>query len=115
MKNQETIIYTAREMKIRNFTKNKIVLYLYHIDSFLNFAAYPIDELTDLDVKNYLSYLYKNDKPERFCRSALSACRFFYKMLGKDFDIPVKNNKKSKKQAVIRKISRPMAIELLCC
>lgn len=115
MKNNETIIYIAREMQIRDFSLKKISLYLFHIDSFLNFAKYPIEELTELDVKNYLSYLYKKDKPESFCLSALAACKFFYKVYGIEMDIPVKNHKKSKKQVVMNSILRPLAIELVCC
>jgi hypothetical protein len=114
MKNNDVIIQIAKEMQIRKYSRNKIALNLFHIDSFLNFAAYPIQELTELDVKNYLSYLYKIEKRESFCKSALSACRLLYRTIGIPLDIEEKKTKKSKKPSIINKISHPIAIELLC-
>lgn len=95
LQSQNTITYIAREMQIRNFARTTITSYLFHIDSFLNFAKYSIEELTELDVKNYLSYLYKKDRSVNYICSALASCKFLFRVCGKYINI--KTPKKPKK------------------
>ncbi|MDP2925698.1 MAG: tyrosine-type recombinase/integrase [Nanoarchaeota archaeon] len=87
MENQETITYIAREMDIKNFTRATITSYLFHIESFLDFSNYPIEELTELDVKNYMSYLYKRGKSPGYINAALAACKFLFAGFGKKIEI----------------------------
>ncbi|MFA5856194.1 MAG: tyrosine-type recombinase/integrase [Candidatus Pacearchaeota archaeon] len=87
MKNQETINYIAKEMDIRNFTRATITSYLFHIESFLDFTQYPVEELSEIDVKNYLSYLYKKGKSESYTTTALAACKFLLYGFGKSINI----------------------------
>jgi len=109
MQKQLTIEHTTREMQIRNFAQATITSYLFHIDSFLDFVRYPIEELTELDVKNYLSYLYKKDKSSFYLNSALSACKFLFLAFGK----PITNIKSPKKQKKIPTVLTKQEIELL--
>jgi len=87
MANNNTITFIATEMQIRNFARATITSYLFHIESFLDFARYPIEELTEFDVKNYLSYLYKKGKGVCYTSTALAACKFLYRGFGKPLEI----------------------------
>jgi integrase/recombinase XerD len=87
MENQETINYIAKVMDIRNFTRATITSYLFHIESFLDFTQYPIEELSEIDVKNYLSYLYKKGKSTSYTSTALAACKFLLYGFGKSITI----------------------------
>ncbi|VVB78262.1 Tyrosine recombinase XerA [uncultured archaeon] len=99
MENQETINYIATEMQIRNFARVTITSYLFHIESFLDFSKYPIEELTELDVKNYLSFLYKKGKSECYTSTALAACKFLFNGFGKE--ISINSSKKAIRAPVI--------------
>jgi len=87
MQKQLTIEHTTREMQIRNFARTTITSYLFHIEYFLDFAKYPIEELTELDVKNYLSYLYKKGRSASYSQSALAACKFLFLSFGKQINL----------------------------
>lgn len=108
MQRQNTINHIAREMQIRNFARTTVTSYLFHIDFFLNFVKYPIEELTELDVKNYLSYLYKRGKSSNYTCLALAACKFLFLAYGKPLNI-----KAPKKPKIIPNILNKEEIESL--
>jgi site-specific recombinase XerD len=110
MDNQNTINHITLEMNARNFSRATITSYLFHIDSFLDFIRCPVEELTDLDVKNYLSYLFKKGKsPSNSCL-ALNSCKFLFRC----YNIPlnIKTPKKGNKLPVV--LSKTEVENLIC-
>jgi len=108
MINQNLIQNLAQEMCIRNLSKTTRSSYLFHIESFLNFIKQPSEELDELDVKNYTSYLYKKGKSTNYISQSVSSCKFLFNYLGKPLNL-----KTPKKQYTIPEILTQKEVEIL--
>lgn len=84
---EDIIEYTAREMAIRNFSPATAKTYLFHIDSFMNFAKQPASELEEADAKSYIFYLKKRDKSASFICLAIASIKFLFRIINKNLNI----------------------------
>lgn len=91
------------ELKTKGFSQKTIESYLFHNREFLKFANKKPEEITELDVKNYISYLssQKRYKP-RSINLAYSSLKFLYSnLLNKKIMDNVKIPKLDKKEPVV--------------
>lgn len=87
------------ELKLRGFSSKTVSSYLFHNKKFLEFTKKNSNEVTQDDIKSYLSYLIseKKLKPSSVNLS-LSALRFFYEeILKRKLFVDIKTVKLEKK------------------
>ena len=91
------------ELKTKGFSQKTIESYLFHNQEFLKFANKKPEEITELDVKNYVTYLssQKKYKP-RSINLAFSSLKFLYcNLLNKKIMDNIKIPKLDKKEPVV--------------
>ncbi len=70
----------TEECKIRNITDKTRNIYIYHAIKFLEWLNNkPIDEISLLDIREYIIYRRDNGATPGYCNSMCSALSFFYR------------------------------------
>ena len=91
------------ELKIKGFSQKTIESYLFHNKEFLKFTNKKPEEITELDLKNYLNYLSSEKKYKpRSINLAFSSLKFLYhNLLNKKIINNIKIPKLDKKEPVV--------------
>lgn len=91
------------ELKTRGFSQKTVESYLFHNQEFLKFTNKKPEEISEADIKNYLSYLNSEKKYKpRSINLAFSSLKFlYYNLLNKKIMENIKIPKLDKKEPVI--------------
>ena len=79
----------VRTMKQKNFTHEKIEIYLRHMKEFIKYYGKSPDDMGENEVRQYLNYLFNEKKADKsIVNTAYNVLKLFYlDTLGKEWDI----------------------------
>lgn len=101
MENNNVFASLERELRIRNYSRRTIELYVHYNDEFLRFCEKEPKEVTTEIIKNYLDYLAVN-KSASTVSVAYNAIHFYYGEIWKrSFFVNIHQPKKAKYLPVV--------------
>lgn len=77
-RSRDPMFNLEQEMRIRNFSKRTIGLYVYYNKEFLRFANNYADEVSGQQIKDYLDFLIASGKSRSTIDVAINALKFYY-------------------------------------
>lgn len=113
---RDPMVKLEQEMRLRNFSLKTVKAYLYYNNELLRFANYKSSrEITNQDIKNYLDFLFTQNKAASTINLAINAIKFYYhKILNRKFFIGEQGIARPKKEKALPTVlSKPEIYRLI--